>query len=83
MYANQVSTDFLKNQCAFLEKRIGRKLHEKDYTVNSVKGSIIVRIDPSVIHRLKGVDLPERVGPHPVKFFPLKVKSKADFNKNI
>lgn len=71
MYANQISTDFLKNQCAMLEQKLGRKLEKKHFKVTSRGPEIFVKIDVSVASRLKGMDLPERIGPHPVRFLAL------------
>lgn len=71
MYANQISTDFLKNQCAMLEQKLGRKLDKKHFKVTSKGTEIFVKLDVSAASKLKGMELPERIGSHPVRFLAM------------
>lgn len=77
MYVNQVSTNFLKNQCALLEQKLGRKLITGSYAVHPVGNTVVVKIKPEEVSRLKGFEFPERIGSHPVKIVALESKNKS------
>lgn len=85
MYANQVSTDFLKNQCAMLHQKLGRKLESHSYSVSSSNGVVVVRIDPAVAPKLRGMAIPERIGSHPVRLMALtrQPSTRENRRKNL